>query len=345
MIEAASESTVVWSTKPRIAIFLSAMRHFAVELAERGLPLIYVRVDDDLPGGFAERLASAIARHRPGTLVLCEPGEWRMLELVQRTAHEASCALDVRIDTHFLCTREAFAGWARGRKSLRMEYFYRWMRVEHDVLVERDGQPVAGRWNFDIENRKLRRAPAYRPPGRRPRRHRSAVRCADARRGSRRRISASRRGSRVTPARQCVQHWMLSGPGHRSAGPSCRLARRRPTSRCTCPALPRVLRHEPYDAPALPRSRSTGCRRFRAKIGRIRAAPSRRAGRGGDARPRPARGIPARAVWRRRFFRRAALDIVGAGAQVADPIFRPSPRRPTWRCTCPPWPAVFLHVP
>ncbi len=165
MIEAASESTVVWSSKPRIAIFLSAMRHFAVEVAERGLPLIYVRVDDGLPGGFAERLVSALARHRPETLVVCEPGEWRMLQIVQQAAHEASCVLDVRLDTHFLCSREAFATWAGDRKSLRMEYFYRWMRVRHDVLVERDGNAVGGRWNFDTENRKGfgRRGPPAAP--------------------------------------------------------------------------------------------------------------------------------------------------------------------------------------
>ena len=70
MIEAASESTTVWSTKPRIAIFLSAMRHFAVEVVARGWPLIYVRLDDALPGGFAERLEAALATHRPGTLVV-----------------------------------------------------------------------------------------------------------------------------------------------------------------------------------------------------------------------------------------------------------------------------------
>ena len=154
MIEASSESTAVWSNKPRIAIFLSAMRHFAVEVVERGLPLIYVRLDDPLSGGFAERLAAALAAHRPETLIVCEPGEWRMLEIVQRAATVAGCALDLRVDPHFLCSREAFAAWAGDRKSLRMEFFYRRMRVEHDVLVEADGQPVNGRWNFDADNRK-----------------------------------------------------------------------------------------------------------------------------------------------------------------------------------------------
>ena len=154
MIESSSESTVVWSTKPRIAIFLAAMRHFALAIAERGWPLIYVRLDDALPGGFAERLAAVIAAHRPDTLTVCEPGEWRMLEIVQRAAADGGCALDLRVDTHFLCSREAFAAWARGRKSLRMEFFYRWMRAQHRVLIDAANEPVGGRWNFDAENRK-----------------------------------------------------------------------------------------------------------------------------------------------------------------------------------------------
>ena len=154
MIESASESTTVWSGKPRIAIFLSAMRHFAIEIAECGWPLIYLRVDDDLPGGFAERLGAVIATHRPESLVVCEPGEWRMLEIVQRAARDGGCALDLQPDTHFLCSRAAFATWAGSKKSLRMEFFYRWMRAQHGVLIDADRQPLGGRWNFDTENRK-----------------------------------------------------------------------------------------------------------------------------------------------------------------------------------------------
>ena len=154
MIESGSESTVVWSTKARIAIFLSAMRHFAIEIAERAWPLIYVRLDDDLPGGFAERLDAVLAAHRPETLVVCEPGEWRMLEIVQRAAAIAGCALEITPDRHFLCSRDEFAAWAGDKRSLRMEYFYRWMRARHDVLVDPKKEPLGGRWNYDTENRK-----------------------------------------------------------------------------------------------------------------------------------------------------------------------------------------------
>ena len=65
MIEAEGEANAVWSHKARIAIFLSAMRHFANGVAARGWPFDYVQLDDPAPPAFAERLRLALKRHRP----------------------------------------------------------------------------------------------------------------------------------------------------------------------------------------------------------------------------------------------------------------------------------------
>ncbi len=46
MAEAQEESTHVWSSKQRITLFLSAMRHFAQELRQSGRQLHYHRLDD-----------------------------------------------------------------------------------------------------------------------------------------------------------------------------------------------------------------------------------------------------------------------------------------------------------
>ena len=45
-----------------------------------------------------------------------------------------------------------FAAHAKGRKSLRLEYFYRELRQRHGVLMDA-GEPVGGQWNFDADNR------------------------------------------------------------------------------------------------------------------------------------------------------------------------------------------------
>jgi deoxyribodipyrimidine photolyase-related protein len=62
--------------------------------------------------------------------------------------------LEVRPDRHFLCSREEFARHAAGRRQLRMEFFYREMRRRHGVLLDADGGPQGGQWNFDAENRR-----------------------------------------------------------------------------------------------------------------------------------------------------------------------------------------------
>ena len=47
MAEVAEESTQVWSAKQRSVLFLSAMRHFAADLRQAGVPLDYRPLDDD----------------------------------------------------------------------------------------------------------------------------------------------------------------------------------------------------------------------------------------------------------------------------------------------------------
>ena len=160
MAEVADESTHVQSGKPRTALFLAAMRHFAQALQAAGRPLHYVRLDSpDNCGGLAGQLQADIARLRPSRLVMTQPGDWRVLQAMLAVARGCSLPLDIREDRHFYCSVGNFAAHAQGRKSLRMEYFYREQRKHHRVLMDGDG-PVGGKWNFDADNRE-----AFGPAG------------------------------------------------------------------------------------------------------------------------------------------------------------------------------------
>jgi len=153
MAEVAEESTHVWSSKPRTALFLAAMRHFALALRDARRPLHYTRLDDAGNAGMlAAQLQADIARLRPAGLVMTAPGDWRVLQAVKAVAAAVGLPLDIREDRHFYVTVRDFAAHAQGRKSLRMEYFYREQRQRHGVLMQ-DGQPEGGQWNFDADNR------------------------------------------------------------------------------------------------------------------------------------------------------------------------------------------------
>ncbi|WP_422017729.1 cryptochrome/photolyase family protein [Roseateles sp.] len=155
MAEVAGESTHTWSSQPRIAMFLSGMRHFAAALRETGRPLHYRALDDPATrGGLAEQLREDIARLRPRRLVLTQPGDWRVLQALRGVASEAGLALDLREDRHFFTTPAEFAAHAAARdgRGLRMEFFYREQRERLGILME-GSRPLGGRWNFDTDNR------------------------------------------------------------------------------------------------------------------------------------------------------------------------------------------------
>ena len=152
MAEVAHESTQVWSTKARIAVFLAAMRHFRDALRARGWRVHYRALDAHPHATLEDALAADLADLRPARVVAVAPGEWRLAQSLPEVCRAAGIPWDERPDLHFLCAPAEFADWAKGRRELRMEFFYRWMRKREDVLMA-DGEPVGGRWNFDAENR------------------------------------------------------------------------------------------------------------------------------------------------------------------------------------------------
>ncbi|SIQ75562.1 deoxyribodipyrimidine photolyase-related protein [Rhizobium sp. RU33A] len=154
MAEVMSEATYVKHHKKKIAFLFSAMRHFAEELREKGLQVRYVTLDDpqntqSLKGELARTLADTGA----ASVLVTECGEWRLADEMQGWEAALGVPVEIRQDDRFLCSIEDFREWRKGRKQLRMEYFYRDMRRRHRVLLEGE-EPVGGKWNFDAENRK-----------------------------------------------------------------------------------------------------------------------------------------------------------------------------------------------
>jgi deoxyribodipyrimidine photolyase-related protein len=156
MAEAQQESTHVWSSKQRIALFLSAMRHFAEALQAAGRPLHYHRLDDTAAAAGLDSLGAKLQLDllalAPQRVVMTAPGDWRIFEQLKAVVEAAGLALEVCDDRHFFTTVRDFAAHAKGRKSLRLEYFYRELRQRHNILMD-DGQPAGGQWNFDADNR------------------------------------------------------------------------------------------------------------------------------------------------------------------------------------------------
>jgi deoxyribodipyrimidine photolyase-related protein len=154
LVEVAEEAKYVPHHKQKLVFIFSAMRHFAAELEAQALPVDYVRLEDEHnTGSFTGEVERALHRHGCDRIVVTEPGEWRVLQMMSNWERQFDIPVEIRPDHRFLCSLDAFSDWAEGRKSLRMEFFYREMRRATGWLME-NGQPMGGSWNYDAENRK-----------------------------------------------------------------------------------------------------------------------------------------------------------------------------------------------
>ena len=155
MAEVAEEAAYVPHHKKKLAFVFSAMRHFARELKGEGLAVRYIALDDpENSGSLIGELRRAIEDLRPDRVIVTEAGEWRLAKCFRDAQDDLDIPLEIRQDSRFLASHAEFETWAKGRKQLRMEFFYREMRKRYGVLLDPDGEPAGGAWNFDAANRK-----------------------------------------------------------------------------------------------------------------------------------------------------------------------------------------------
>lgn len=155
LCEVMDEATYVKHHKKKIAFLFAAMRHFADKCRSKGYTVHYIQLDDPAnTGSFTTEVKRAVEKYHPVQLILTEPGEYRILEMMQSWEQEIKIPVHIFPDTRFLATHTDFETWARGKKQLRMEFFYREMRKKYNILIDSNGGPQGGEWNYDKDNRK-----------------------------------------------------------------------------------------------------------------------------------------------------------------------------------------------
>lgn len=170
LMEIRQETDYVLHHAQKILAIFAAMRRFADQLRAAGHRVSYLAIDaPDNSQSLTANLDALLARHAAGTLEYQPPDEWRLDRQLCQYAAQQSIPVHCVDSAHFLTERDEVAQFFGSRKRWTMELFYRHMRQHHGVLLEPDGQPLGGRWNFDADNRKAWRGDPPEPPDLRPR--------------------------------------------------------------------------------------------------------------------------------------------------------------------------------
>ncbi len=153
MCEVFEECTYVKHHKKKIAFILSSMRHFADELRGAGFDVSYIKLDDVKNShSFRSEILRFSKERKINKVKITHPSEYRVLQDLNSLTEE-NIDLEIIEDDRFLCSKSEFKDFAKNKKSLLMESFYRQMRIKYNILM--DGKnPIGGKWNYDSENRK-----------------------------------------------------------------------------------------------------------------------------------------------------------------------------------------------
>ena len=153
MFEMRQETDYVKHHIQKVVAFFAAMRSFARRLEEDGHQVLYYTIDDpkntqDLQKNI-EKVISLLGAKK---FAYQQPDEYRLDEQLEAIATQLEVPTKIYDTEHFLTTRDELNNFYEGKKSLVMEFFYRYMRKKHQYLMI-DGQPEGGSWNYDKFNR------------------------------------------------------------------------------------------------------------------------------------------------------------------------------------------------
>lgn len=150
MAEVMGEATYVPHHPKKIALVLAAMRKFSHSLRKQGWRVLYTELDDpESTGSITGELIRRSSEYDAEEVISTTPGEWRLINAL----NELPLRVKQLPDDRFVTSPDEFSEWAKDRKDLRLEWFYREVRRKTGLLM--DGpKPVGGRWNYDVENRK-----------------------------------------------------------------------------------------------------------------------------------------------------------------------------------------------
>ena len=154
MMEIRQETDYVNHHIQKIVAFFNSMRAFAAQLEQDGHRVIYYRLDDKQNRQDLTQNIDAVVKS--GGFTIFEyllPDEYRLDQQLLLLRDVLEVEVKHSDTEHFLTQRDDLKKFF-GKKNYLMETFYRNIRKENGWLMEEDGKPEGGKWNYDKENRK-----------------------------------------------------------------------------------------------------------------------------------------------------------------------------------------------
>lgn len=131
--------------KQKLILHRASMKAYAARLEKQGHTVHYIETGPPM----ADYLPRGV-----DSLWLVDPVDYLLERRLRRYTGAANIKLRVLDTPMFLTPPEWFNPWFGQRKRYTMADFYIAQRKRMNLLLDKTGKPVGGKWSFDAENRK-----------------------------------------------------------------------------------------------------------------------------------------------------------------------------------------------
>ncbi len=149
MIESERRARRLPYQRKKLVLLFSAMRHYAQKMRAAGFAVDY-RISPTTTAAIHEHLQE----HQPQAILTMAASELRGRKYQQSLEDLLDIPLTILPNTQFLTGRFNPIPKPTLSKRYVQEQFYRKMRQHFDLMMQPDGTPMGGKWNFDKSNRR-----------------------------------------------------------------------------------------------------------------------------------------------------------------------------------------------
>ncbi len=154
LMEMRQETDYVMHHAQKVIGFFAAMYNFAEYLRKNGHQVIHLKINDkENTQSLTSNLSYYIEKLNISNFEYQEPDEYRLDLQLKEFCAKIQIDSKMYSSEHFLTEREELGKMFKGKKMYLMETFYRKMRQKFNVLMDENGDPIGGKWNFDHQNR------------------------------------------------------------------------------------------------------------------------------------------------------------------------------------------------
>jgi deoxyribodipyrimidine photolyase-related protein len=135
----------------KLVLHRASMKFYEDFLKEQGYDVTYIEANQ--AQNKSEILVEALDANNIQRIHIIDPVDCWVLQKLESNCKQYGMQLMVYENPNFLNTIKEVEPYFNNKKTYFQTDFYTWQRKSRNILLEKDGKPIGGKWTYDAENR------------------------------------------------------------------------------------------------------------------------------------------------------------------------------------------------